>query len=126
MACDGAQLYYKGFCKRVLWPLFHSSAPTTDETVAMHSYGDDAYGGDAGAYGDDAYGSDYAYGYESYDEQRLWQAYVTMNQAFADAVQDVHEDGDMIWVRRGGGGARARDAGGVARDAGVARDRVLR
>ena len=27
-----------GFCKRVLWPLFHSTAPTTDETVAMHNY----------------------------------------------------------------------------------------
>ena len=27
------RLFYDGFCKRVLWPLFHSSPPTTEDTV---------------------------------------------------------------------------------------------
>ncbi|EGB10122.1 hypothetical protein AURANDRAFT_22806, partial [Aureococcus anophagefferens] len=57
------RLFYDGFCKRVLWPLFHSSPPTTEDTA------------------------------------QLWSAYVSVNQAFADAVRDVAADGDLIWIQ---------------------------
>lgn len=29
-------LFYEGYCKTVLWPLFHSSPPTTDDVMANH------------------------------------------------------------------------------------------
>lgn len=29
-------LFYEGYCKSVLWPLFHSSPPTTDDVMANH------------------------------------------------------------------------------------------
>jgi trehalose 6-phosphate synthase complex regulatory subunit len=29
---------------------------------------------------------------------RLWQNYIAVNQSFADAIRDVYEDGDVIWV----------------------------
>lgn len=28
--------FYEGFCKTILWPLFHSSMPTTEDTIASH------------------------------------------------------------------------------------------
>ena len=28
--------FYEGFCKTMLWPLFHSSMPTTEDTIASH------------------------------------------------------------------------------------------
>lgn len=28
--------FYDGFCKTILWPLFHSSMPTTEDTIASH------------------------------------------------------------------------------------------
>ncbi|KAJ8546945.1 hypothetical protein ON010_g11291 [Phytophthora cinnamomi] len=31
--------------------------------------------------------------------ERMWQAYVAANQAFADAVQEVYEEGDLVWIQ---------------------------
>lgn len=28
--------FFEGFCKTILWPLFHSSMPTTEDTIASH------------------------------------------------------------------------------------------
>ncbi|TYZ68665.1 hypothetical protein PybrP1_002392 [[Pythium] brassicae (nom. inval.)] len=76
------RLFYHGFCKTVMWPLFHSWPPTTDDQLSTHEV--DA----AAGYGDDGF-----------DMDKMWQAYVATNQAFADAVQEVYEEGDLVWVQ---------------------------
>eukprot|EP00644_Phytophthora_capsici_P005239 jgi/Phyca11/96818/e_gw1.1.55.1 len=58
------RLYYQGFCKTVMWPLFHSCGQEDERSM-----------------------------------ERMWQAYVAANQAFADAVQEVYEDGDLVWIQ---------------------------
>ncbi|KAJ1454388.1 glycosyltransferase family 20-domain-containing protein [Pelagophyceae sp. CCMP2097] len=66
------RLFYSGFCKRVLWPLFHSSPPTTEDTVQRASQ----------------------------PRVRIPRAaYVSTNQAFADVVRDVAHEDDLIWVQ---------------------------
>lgn len=75
------RLFYHGFCKTVMWPLFHSWPPTTDDQLSTHEV-------DAAGYGDDGF-----------DMEKMWQAYVATNQAFADAVQEVYEEGDLVWVQ---------------------------
>ncbi|CAM9338518.1 unnamed protein product [Chrysoparadoxa australica] len=71
------ECFYSGFCRTVLWPLCHSSMPTTEDTIASHDV-------------------------DSIEEQRgevhLWQAYKSVNQIFADAIQEIYRDGDLIWV----------------------------
>ena len=74
------RLFYDGFCKRVLWPLFHSSPPTTEDTVTRAR----------------------AVNYEEEDrddDDTMWNAYVGANQAFADVIRDVAQDGDLIWIQ---------------------------
>jgi trehalose 6-phosphate synthase/phosphatase len=72
------KLFYQGFCKTVMWPLFHSCPPTTEDQLISHEI-------DGGE--------------EDHNIEKMWQAYVTVNQAFADAVQEVYEEGDLIWVQ---------------------------
>ncbi|CAN0156188.1 unnamed protein product [Discosporangium mesarthrocarpum] len=69
--------FYEGFCKTILWPLFHSSLPTTEDTIASHDVDSIS---------------------EQRDEGRLWLAYKSVNQTFADAIQGIYRDGDLIWV----------------------------
>lgn len=84
------RLFYSGYCKRVLWPLFHSSPPTTRDVVArarqppIQGQFCPFYKGD-----DD----------ESADTRQLWQAYKAVNRAYADVVHDVAEEGDLIWIQ---------------------------
>ncbi|CAM9863123.1 unnamed protein product, partial [Phaeothamnion confervicola] len=91
---DKEDKFYGGFCKTILWPLFHSSMPTTEDTIARsREDADDAaassgFGGGGGSGGPD----------ERHGEQLLWQAYRAVNQTFADAIQDLYRDGDLIWV----------------------------
>ena len=33
--------FYDGFCKTILWPLFHSSMPTTEDTITSHDVDSD-------------------------------------------------------------------------------------
>jgi len=54
--------YYRGFCNKVIWPLFH-----------------------------------YFTTYATYDS-RYWESYKRVNELFCEAVLDVAESGDMIWV----------------------------
>lgn len=75
------RLFYNGFCKTVLWPLFHSCPPTTDDQLSSHEM-------DTSSYGED-----------DFDMEKMWQAYVGANQAFADAVQEVYEEGDLVWIQ---------------------------
>ncbi len=73
--------FHTGFCRSVLWPLCHSSMPTTEDTIARHDAEGDSdetarFGG----------------------EMDMWQAYKAVNQHFADAIQSIYQDGDLIWV----------------------------
>lgn len=74
------RLYYDGFCKTVMWPLFHSCPPTTDDQITQH---ETMEGGQE----------------DERSMEKMWQAYVTANQAFADAVQEVYEEGDLVWIQ---------------------------
>ncbi|EGZ30333.1 hypothetical protein PHYSODRAFT_472166 [Phytophthora sojae] len=74
------RLYYQGFCKTVMWPLFHSCPPTTDDQIIQHEMME---GGQE----------------DERSMEKMWQAYVAANQAFADAVQEVYEEGDLIWIQ---------------------------
>lgn len=75
------RLFYNGFCKTVMWPLFHSCPPTTDDQLSTHEM-------DTSSFGDD-----------EFDMEKMWQAYVGANQAFADAIQEVYEEGDLVWIQ---------------------------
>ncbi|GAB9467323.1 Trehalose-phosphatase [Globisporangium polare] len=75
------RLFYNGFCKTVMWPLFHSCPPTTDDQLSTHEM-------DTSPFGED-----------DFDMEKMWQAYVGANQAFADAVQEVYEEGDLVWIQ---------------------------
>ncbi|GMF37049.1 unnamed protein product [Phytophthora fragariaefolia] len=74
------RLYYQGFCKTVMWPLFHSCPPTTDDQIIQHEMTE---GGQE----------------DERSMEKMWQAYVAANQAFADAVQEVYEEGDLVWIQ---------------------------
>ena len=75
------RLFYDGFCKRVLWPLFHSSPPTTEDTVMRAPRHTNEAEEDRD------------------DDDTMWAAYVGANQAFSDAVRDVTVEGDLIWIQ---------------------------
>uniref|UniRef100_K3WI95 Uncharacterized protein n=1 Tax=Globisporangium ultimum (strain ATCC 200006 / CBS 805.95 / DAOM BR144) TaxID=431595 RepID=K3WI95_GLOUD len=75
------RMFYNGFCRTVMWPLFHSCPPTTDDQLSTHET-------DTSSYGDD-----------DFDMDKMWQAYVSANQAFADAVREVYEEGDLVWIQ---------------------------
>ncbi|CAH0492390.1 unnamed protein product [Peronospora farinosa] len=74
------RLYYQGFCKTVMWPLFHSCPPTTDDQITQHEMMEDGQEDD-------------------HSMEKMWQAYVAANQAFADAIQEVYEEGDLVWIQ---------------------------
>ncbi|TDH68394.1 hypothetical protein CCR75_000455 [Bremia lactucae] len=74
------RLFYQGFCKTVLWPLFHSCPPTTDDQITQH---ETMEGGQE----------------DERSMEKMWQAYVATNQAFADAVQEVYEEGDLVCIQ---------------------------
>ncbi len=73
--------FHTGFCRSVLWPLFHSSMPTTEDTITRHDVEGDSE--EAARFG---------------GEMDMWQAYKAVNQHFADAIQSIYQDGDLIWV----------------------------
>ncbi len=33
------------------------------------------------------------------DDDTMWNAYVGANQAFADVIRDVTQEGDLIWIQ---------------------------
>jgi trehalose 6-phosphate synthase/phosphatase len=74
------QRFHAGFCRTVLWPLCHSSLPTTEDTIARHDADGDAEDGVGG------------------EEMFMWQAYKAVNQHYADAIQSLYRDGDLIWI----------------------------
>jgi len=61
--------YYNGFCNDILWPLFHYNLLPTFE-----------------------------HGREMRFDMSLWDAYVTANECFADVVNSVYQNGDIIWI----------------------------
>jgi trehalose-6-phosphate synthase len=85
--------FHRGFCRQILWPLFHSTTPTTEDLISMHAF--EPADGEAESFSDgdeaDTAGS----------LSKLWQAYCSVNQAVADNIRDhlnVREDNDVIWI----------------------------
>ena len=92
------RMFYSGFCKRVLWPLFHSSPPTTRDVVSRTR--PPPVQGRCSPYAGEADDLNLGFPPESSDDaQQLWNAYVSVNRAYADVVHDVARDGDMIWIQ---------------------------
>lgn len=65
-----ANLYYNGFCNEVLWPLFHY--------VPLPIVSGDG---------------------ERKFDFKYWDAYSKANHRFAEAVMQVYEHGDLVWVQ---------------------------
>lgn len=65
-----ANLYYNGFCNEVLWPLFHY--------VPLPIVSSDG---------------------ERKFDFKYWDAYSKANHRFAEAVMQVYEPGDLVWVQ---------------------------
>mmetsp|Transcript_6785 Transcript_6785/g.8930 ORF Transcript_6785/g.8930 Transcript_6785/m.8930 type:complete len:440 (-) Transcript_6785:17-1336(-) len=70
-------LFYNGMCKGVLFPLFHNFPPTSEEVMENYIFASEE---------------------PEHKEQLLWQAYASINQAYADAVQLVYREGDLILI----------------------------
>ena len=67
--------YFTGFCKAVLWSVFHSIPLTTDYHVNTH---------DSEA--------------PETSEKNMWKAYRRMVKLFADAIAEVYREGDSVWI----------------------------
>lgn len=65
-----ANLYYNGFCNDVLWPLFHY--------VPLPIVSNDG---------------------ERKFDFKYWDAYSKANHRFAEAVMQIYEPGDLVWVQ---------------------------
>lgn len=65
-----ANLYYNGFCNEVLWPLFHY--------VPLPIVSSDG---------------------ERKFDFKYWDAYSKVNHRFAEAVMQVYQPGDLVWVQ---------------------------
>jgi len=62
--------FYTGFCKGVLWPLFHMTSSVPTEAGARQVF-----------------------------DRGLWQTYTTVNRAFSDVVVSVYQgDTTSIWI----------------------------
>ena len=77
--------YYRGFCKTVLWPLFHSLPPTTEDTISISRSAH-------------IWNAPSVIAEDAFNETEMWQAYMHVNQLFADVIRDVYEEGDVVWV----------------------------
>lgn len=67
---DTLKQFYEGFCKGVLWPLFHMVSTATDHTQHTTRFDD-----------------------------RLWRVYMNVNRMFRDKVVEVYDgDRQLIWV----------------------------
>ncbi|CDF33503.1 unnamed protein product [Chondrus crispus] len=70
LSAADANLYYNGFCNEVLWPLFHY--------VPLPIVSSDG---------------------ERKFDFKYWDAYSKANHRFAEAVMQVYEPGDLVWVQ---------------------------
>jgi trehalose 6-phosphate synthase/phosphatase len=62
--------FYQGFCKGVLWPLFHMITEIMDEDKLETKKFD----------------------------QSLWHVYCSVNRKFADTVVGIYHENDLIWI----------------------------
>mmetsp|Transcript_9604 Transcript_9604/g.29062 ORF Transcript_9604/g.29062 Transcript_9604/m.29062 type:complete len:667 (+) Transcript_9604:386-2386(+) len=61
--------FYQGFCKGVLWPVFHMVYNVTDDENHTNEFPD-----------------------------QLWSVYCDVNQKFSEAVVKMYKSGNMIWI----------------------------
>eukprot|EP00181_Compsopogon_caeruleus_P003583 CAMPEP_0184684400 /NCGR_PEP_ID=MMETSP0312-20130426/15173_1 /TAXON_ID=31354 /ORGANISM="Compsopogon coeruleus, Strain SAG 36.94" /LENGTH=822 /DNA_ID=CAMNT_0027137543 /DNA_START=118 /DNA_END=2586 /DNA_ORIENTATION=+ len=61
--------FYRGFCKTVLWPLFHGYFRARSSGGQMSVF-----------------------------DKELWFCYMRVNRLFSNAVISVYQEGDLIWV----------------------------
>ncbi|KAK4534121.1 hypothetical protein CDCA_CDCA01G0146 [Cyanidium caldarium] len=62
--------FYQGFCKGVLWPLFHMITEIfEDDTHRTKNF-----------------------------DRSLWHVYCNVNRKFADTVVSLYHEGDLIWI----------------------------
>lgn len=66
-------LYYDDFVRAVLWPTCHSLPMSSELHLRVHEEGEDA--------------------------AEAWEAYRAVNQLFADAVADLVQEGDVVFVQ---------------------------
>jgi trehalose 6-phosphate synthase/phosphatase len=75
---DDVEQLCRDFCYRILHPILHSTSLTTDFQMQIHDV--------------DVDGNNYLL------EEKMWTAYAKVMQHFADAVKEMFEDGDVIWL----------------------------
>ncbi|KAA8497702.1 Alpha,alpha-trehalose-phosphate synthase UDP-forming 5 [Porphyridium purpureum] len=61
--------FYQGFCKGVLWPLFHMLTPLTDEHERTVQF-----------------------------DKNLWHTYCLVNRKFSDKVVELYHEENLIWI----------------------------
>eukprot|EP00184_Porphyridium_aerugineum_P004640 CAMPEP_0184695282 /NCGR_PEP_ID=MMETSP0313-20130426/2971_1 /TAXON_ID=2792 /ORGANISM="Porphyridium aerugineum, Strain SAG 1380-2" /LENGTH=983 /DNA_ID=CAMNT_0027153713 /DNA_START=336 /DNA_END=3287 /DNA_ORIENTATION=- len=61
--------FYQGFCKGVLWPLFHMLTPLTDEHDHTVQF-----------------------------DRSLWHTYCLVNRKFSDVVVELYHEENLIWI----------------------------
>lgn len=118
------RMFYHGFCKTVMWPILHSIPPSDEDHLqhheesgmAMDCYATNLTSSNSGpqsttankntptksvkgSNGNSNSTDDGSWIGERSSLEKMWQAFVAVNQAFADAVQQVYEEGDLIWIQ---------------------------
>eukprot|EP00924_Labyrinthula_sp_SR-Ha-C_P008350 maker-scaffold_11-snap-gene-10.17-mRNA-1 protein AED:0.39 eAED:0.39 QI:0/0/0/1/1/1/2/0/802 len=74
-------LYYNGYCNTCLWPIFHSTVPTVEHLLKTHDLEE----------------------YADFTEARMYSAFVSVNQRFADVVKEVYNEpsrqqNDLVYI----------------------------
>jgi trehalose 6-phosphate synthase/phosphatase len=92
---------YNGFCKGVLWPVFHnvtsvySNRPDDNNEQAGRT--DTTEPGQFSEYNMDDVEQGPIHGGRG-NEARLWAAYTSINRLFAEVVVQCFNEGDLVWI----------------------------
>ena len=107
-------LRYNGFCKGVLWPVFHNvtsvyaggiqksirNSNTADLATTINSESSTSsfesfLSSDYGGADDIAAGPVHGDGGK---EAQLWSAYTAVNRQFAEVIVQCFHEGDLVWI----------------------------
>ncbi|KAF1329030.1 Trehalose-phosphatase, partial [Globisporangium splendens] len=100
-----AHRYFQGFCKGVLWPVFHnvvdvynSAKLTLDEYVVDR---EESGGGDKKKERRESSGTNCWRDPASWNpaaQDKCWSDYCSVNRTFAKRIIESYHDGDLIWI----------------------------